>query len=48
MTRRDPLTRIHHMLDHSLEAVEMVGDRTRNDLDVLWTIMQDDLGPLIV
>ena len=104
MTRRDPLTRIHHMLDHAREATEMARDRTRSDLDldrmlnlalvrlmeivgeaaarvpaefrsenpevpwqdiadlrnrlihgydavdldVLWTIVRDDLGPLIV
>ena len=33
MTRHDPLVRIHHMLDHAREAVELLEDRTRGDLD---------------
>jgi len=103
MTRREPLIRIHHMLDHAREAVALLGDRSRSelacdrtlnlalvrlmeivgeaaaripedfrslhaqvpwqdvadlrnrlihgydavDLDILWTIITDDLGPLI-
>ena len=33
MTRHDPMVRVHHMLDHSREAVEMTRGRTRADLD---------------
>ena len=33
MTRHDPLVRVHHMLDHAREAVEMVRGRYRADLD---------------
>jgi uncharacterized protein with HEPN domain len=33
MTLHDPLVRVHHMLDHAREAVEMVRDRSRADLD---------------
>jgi len=33
MSRRDPMVRVHHMLDHAREAVEMVRHRTRADLD---------------
>lgn len=32
MTRHDPMVRVHHMLDHARAAVEMVRERTRNDL----------------
>ena len=33
MTRHNPMVRVHHMLDHSREAVEMTQGRTRADLD---------------
>ena len=33
MSRHDPLVRIHHMLDHAREAVEMAHGRSRADLD---------------
>jgi uncharacterized protein with HEPN domain len=33
MTLHDPLVRVHHMLDHAREAVEMVRGRSRADLD---------------
>ena len=33
MTRHNPMVRVHHMLDHSREAVEMTRGRTRADLD---------------
>ena len=33
MSRRDPMTRVRHMLDHVREAVEMARHRTRADLD---------------
>ena len=33
MTLHDPLARVHHMLDHAREAVEMVRGRSRADLD---------------
>lgn len=33
MSRRDPMVRVHHRLDHAREAVEMVRHRTRADLD---------------
>lgn len=33
MSRHDPIVRVHHMLDHSREAVEMVRNRSRTDLD---------------
>jgi uncharacterized protein with HEPN domain len=33
MTRHDPMVRVHHMLDHSREAVELTRGRTRADLD---------------
>jgi uncharacterized protein with HEPN domain len=33
MTRRDDRTRLRHMLDHSIEAVEMTRGHTRQDLD---------------
>lgn len=33
MSRHDPKVRIHHMLDHAREAVEMTQDRSRTDLD---------------
>ena len=33
MSRSDPLIRVHHMLDHAREAVEMVRHRTRAHLD---------------
>jgi uncharacterized protein with HEPN domain len=33
MSRHDPMVRLHHMLDHAQEAVEMVRNRSRTDLD---------------
>jgi uncharacterized protein with HEPN domain len=33
MSRHDPEVRVQHMLDHALEAVEMVRRRSRADLD---------------
>jgi uncharacterized protein with HEPN domain len=33
MTLHDPLVRVHHMLDHAREAVELVRGRSRADLD---------------
>ena len=33
MSSNDPLVRVHHMIDHSREALEMVLNRTRSDLD---------------
>ena len=33
MTRRDDTTRLRHMLDHAVEAVEMIRGRVRDDLD---------------
>ena len=33
MTRHDPLVRVHHMLDHAREAVELTKNRARKDLD---------------
>jgi hypothetical protein len=33
MPRHDPMVRLHHMLDHAQEAVEMVRNRCRTDLD---------------
>ena len=33
MTRHDPMVRVHHMLDHSREAVELTRGRPRADLD---------------
>lgn len=33
MSRHDPLVRVHHMLDHAREAVDMVRERTRHDLE---------------
>lgn len=34
MSRHDPMVRVHHMLDHAREAVEMVRNRSRQDLDM--------------
>lgn len=33
MTQHDDVARLRHMLDHAREAVEMLRDRTRQDLD---------------
>ena len=33
MSRRDPMVRVQHRLDHGREEVEMVRGRTRADLD---------------
>jgi uncharacterized protein with HEPN domain len=33
MSRHDPMVRVHHMLDHAREAVEMTRTRARADLD---------------
>ncbi len=33
MSRHDDTVRLHHMLDHAREAVQMVSGRTRPDLD---------------
>lgn len=33
MSRRDPRVYIHHMLDHAIEASEMIQNRSREDLD---------------
>ena len=33
MSSNDPLVRVHHMIDHSREALDMVAHRTRADLD---------------
>ena len=33
MSRHDPTVRLHHMLDHAREAVEMIRTRSRTDLD---------------
>jgi len=32
MSRHEPMARVHHMLDHAREAVEMVRHRSRTDL----------------
>jgi uncharacterized protein with HEPN domain len=32
MSRRDPLVRMQHMLDHAREAVALLGKRTEHDL----------------
>ena len=32
MTRHDETVRLRHMLDHALEAIEMVKDKQRHDL----------------
>ena len=34
MTRHDDVVRLRHMLEHAREAVEMVRERTRADLDI--------------
>lgn len=34
MTRHDDLVRLRHMLDHGREAVDMLAERSRNDLDL--------------
>ena len=33
MSRHDDTVRLHHMLDHAREAVQMASGRTRPDLD---------------
>ena len=33
MTRHDPLVRLHHMLDHAREAIQIAQGRKREDLD---------------
>lgn len=33
MSRHDPIVRVHHMLDHAREAVEMAQGRSRAELD---------------
>ena len=33
MTRHDDVTRLHHMVDHAREAVEMAAGRQRTQLD---------------
>jgi uncharacterized protein with HEPN domain len=33
MSRHETLVRLHHMLDHSREAVAMAAGKTRSDLD---------------
>jgi uncharacterized protein with HEPN domain len=33
MSRHDPMVRLHHMLDHPREAVAMVRNRSRTELD---------------
>ena len=33
MSRHNPMVRVHHMLDHAREAVEMIRDRSRDDLE---------------
>ncbi|MBM3947457.1 MAG: DUF86 domain-containing protein [SAR202 cluster bacterium] len=33
MSRRDPMVPVRHMLNHAREAVEMVQNRSRTDLD---------------
>ena len=35
MSRHNPMVRVHHMLDHAREAVEMIQDRSRDDLPPL-------------
>jgi len=32
MTRHDPLVRVRHMRDHAQEAIELLGDRTLDEL----------------
>jgi uncharacterized protein with HEPN domain len=32
MTQHDPLVRVRHMLDHAREAVELLGERSLEDL----------------
>lgn len=32
MTQHDPIVRIRHMRDHAVEAIEMLGDRTLDQL----------------
>ncbi|MBN2394724.1 MAG: DUF86 domain-containing protein [Anaerolineae bacterium] len=34
MSRHEPMVRVHYMLDHAREAVEMVHHRSRVDLDM--------------
>ena len=41
MSRHDPIVRVRHMLDHAREAYDTV------NFDIIWTIVQDDLPPLI-
>lgn len=38
MSRHDPRVRVHHMLDNAREAVEMVRNRSRTDLDTDRTL----------
>ena len=38
MTRHDDTTRLRHMLDHAVEAVELVHGQTRADLDADRTL----------
>ncbi len=33
MSRRDPIVSVHHMLDHSREAIQMARVRSRGDID---------------
>ena len=33
MSRHDPMVRVHHMLDHAREAVDMVRERSLHDLE---------------
>jgi len=33
MTQHDDMVRLQHMQDHALEAVDMIGGRSRSDLD---------------
>jgi uncharacterized protein with HEPN domain len=47
MTQRDPHLRIRHMLDHAREAIEIVRGRTREDLDIVWRIVETDLPALV-
>ena len=38
MTRHDPWVRVRHMRDHAQEAIELLGDKTLNDLQSNRTV----------
>jgi hypothetical protein len=48
MSKVDDLTRLKHIRDAAKEALSFVTNRTREDLDIVWQVITQDLGSLLI